>query len=139
MSPSPAPERDAWRTRSGILPPAELRRALDEHPAWTLTAQRLVRELRFADFHQAFGFVERLAAEVEDFGRRPDICILEGNRVRVAIANPHRVGVTVAELRLLATVDAAVERHSLAVAPSAQPVTGRPAVRRTPHEHPLGA
>jgi 4a-hydroxytetrahydrobiopterin dehydratase len=138
MSPWPAPERDIWRPRSGILPPSELRRALREHPAWTLSGQRLTREWRFTDFAHAFGFVERLAAEVEDFGRRPDICLLDGNRVRVAIANPHRAGVTAAELRLVSRVDAAAERYP--AAPSPVPVTT--AAQRSvsdSHEHPLRA
>jgi 4a-hydroxytetrahydrobiopterin dehydratase len=106
MSPWPAPERDLWRPRAGVLSAAELQRALGDHPAWHLDGERLVRELQFRDFGDAFRFVERLAGEVEDFDRHPDICLVDGNRVRVAVANPNRMGVTVAELRLVGKVDA---------------------------------
>jgi len=135
MSPWPAPERDVWRPRAGIIHPSELRRSLGWHPEWRIDGQRLVRDLRFADFDRAFACVSRLAADAQDFGRHPDLCILDGNRVRVAIGNPHHVGFTVADLRLVEKVDAALARHLEASAPSR-------AARGTladGHEYPLGA
>jgi hypothetical protein len=48
-----------------------------------LAGQRLVREVRFLDFRQALGCVERLPDEVDDFGRYPDICVLDGDQVRI--------------------------------------------------------
>lgn len=139
MSPWPAPERDIWRPRNGILSPSQLQRALRGHPAWRLSGQRLVRELRFKDFAEAFGFVEQLASEVEDFGRHPDICLLDGNRVRVTVTNPHHAGVTVAELRLVSKVDVAAERYHARPAPTAAPVPAAAAVPVDSHEHPLRA
>jgi 4a-hydroxytetrahydrobiopterin dehydratase len=67
--------------------------------------ESLTRELSFRDFDQAIAFVERVAASAEDHLRRPDICILEFNRVRLTITNPHHAGVTAAELRLAEKVD----------------------------------
>jgi pterin-4a-carbinolamine dehydratase len=67
-----------------------------------------VRELRFRDFDEAMGFVQRVADEAVDYGRRPDMCILESNHVRLTVANPHHAGVTPAERRLLDKVDAVV-------------------------------
>ena len=73
-------------------------------PGWRRIDQSLVRELAFRDFDQALAFVERMARGAEDHLRRPDMCILEFNRVRLTIANPRHAGLTQAELRLLAKV-----------------------------------
>jgi 4a-hydroxytetrahydrobiopterin dehydratase len=75
-------------------------------PGWRRISKSLVRELSFRDFDEAFAFVERIANEAVDYLRRPDICIFDFNRVRLTIANPHRAGLTEAELRLARKVDA---------------------------------
>ena len=66
----------------------------------------LVRELAMRDFDEAIGLVDRIAAAAEDHFRRPDMCISEFNRVRIIVANPHHAGITEAETRLAAKVDA---------------------------------
>jgi pterin-4a-carbinolamine dehydratase len=76
--------------------------------AWNRRGEALVRELRFRDFDEAMGFVQRVADEAVDYGRRPDMCILESNHVRLTVANPHHAGVTLAEQRLMQRVDAVV-------------------------------
>jgi pterin-4a-carbinolamine dehydratase len=68
----------------------------------------LVRVIAMRDFDEAFGLVGRIAAAAEDHFRRPDMCISEFNRVRITIANPHHAGITEAETRLAAKVDAVV-------------------------------
>jgi 4a-hydroxytetrahydrobiopterin dehydratase len=70
--------------------------------------ESLVRELEFRDFDQAIEFVERIAGSAEDHLRRPDMCIVEFNRVRLTIANPNRAGITAAELRLAEKVNAVI-------------------------------
>lgn len=135
----PAPERDIWRPRPGILSGSDLRRALRERPAWRLTAQRLVRELRFKDFPEALGFVERLAGEAEDFGRHPDICLHDGKRVLVSVASPRHAGITVGDLRLTDKVDAVAERYRAQREPAAAPLAAGLAIHHDSHEHPLGA
>jgi pterin-4a-carbinolamine dehydratase len=75
---------------------------------WTLEGDMLVRELAMRDFDEAFDLVGRIAAAAEDHFRRPDLCISEFNRVRIVVANPHRAGVTEAETRLAAKVDAVI-------------------------------
>ena len=77
-------------------------------PGWRCVEESLVRDLLFRDVDQALGFVEQVAAAAEDHLRRPDMCIYEFNRVRLTIANPRHAGVTEAELRLLAKVDALI-------------------------------
>jgi pterin-4a-carbinolamine dehydratase len=68
----------------------------------------LVRVIAMRDFDEAFKLVGRIAAAAEDHFRRPDMCISEFNRVRITIANPHHAGITEAETRLAAKVDAVV-------------------------------
>ena len=51
---------------------------------------------------------ERIAQAAEDHFRRPDICITEFNRLWIIVANPHHAGITEAERRLAAKVDAVV-------------------------------
>ena len=75
---------------------------------WKLEGDALVRELRMRDFDEALGMVTRIAAAAEDHFRRPDMCISEFNRVRIIVANPHHAGITEAERRLAAKVDAVV-------------------------------
>jgi pterin-4a-carbinolamine dehydratase len=81
-------------------------------PRWRRVDESLVRDLRFRDFDQALGFVQEAAAAAEDHMRRPAMCIYEFNRVRLTIANPKHAGVTEAEWRLLAKVDALIERRA---------------------------
>jgi 4a-hydroxytetrahydrobiopterin dehydratase len=77
---------------------------------WRRSGESLVREISFRDFDEAIAFLQRVAACAEDHLRRPDMCILDFNRVRLTITNPHHAGVTAAEVRLAEKVDAVVER-----------------------------
>jgi 4a-hydroxytetrahydrobiopterin dehydratase len=86
-------------------PSARRRPALS---GWRRVGESLVRELEFRDFDQAVEFVDRIAASATDHLRRPDICIVGFNRVRLTIANPNRSGITAAELRLAERVNAVI-------------------------------
>jgi pterin-4a-carbinolamine dehydratase len=123
-----------------MVSPSELRRSLRRHPEWKIERGKLVRELRLRDFEEALACMNRLAAEVDDFGRRPDICLLDGDRVRVAVASPHHAGFSLVELRLVEKVDAALQRgiDVPAPAPAVASHAARP-VRRDAHELPLRA
>ena len=66
---------------------------------WRREGELLVREIEFRDFSDAIACLERVAG-VEDYRRRPDMCILNYNRVRLTIGNPHHAGLTEAEIRL---------------------------------------
>jgi 4a-hydroxytetrahydrobiopterin dehydratase len=78
-------------------------------PGWRRAGESLVRELSFRDFDHAIAFLERLAESAEDHLRRPDMCILDFNRVRLTITNPHHAGVTPAELRLAEKANQVIE------------------------------
>jgi 4a-hydroxytetrahydrobiopterin dehydratase len=75
---------------------------------WQQKDNVLVRELQLRDFDEALGFVEQVAARAQDYGRRPDVFI-EAGRVRLSIANRHNAGITEAERRLAAKVDAVID------------------------------
>lgn len=76
---------------------------------WLRKGESLVREFEFRDFSDAIAFLERVAFAAEDHLRRPDMCILRFNRLRLTITNPHHAGITAAELRLAEKVDAVVD------------------------------
>jgi 4a-hydroxytetrahydrobiopterin dehydratase len=82
--------------------------ALVDRPGWERRGDTLVRELQMRDFDDAWQLVGRIATGAEDYKRRPDLCISEYNVVRITIANPHHAGITLAEVRLAAKVDALV-------------------------------
>jgi 4a-hydroxytetrahydrobiopterin dehydratase len=84
------------------------RRQLDPE-GWSRSGESLVRECSFRDFDAAIAFLQRVAACAEDHLRRPDMCILDFNRVRLTITNPHHAGVTQAELRLAQKVNEVIE------------------------------
>jgi 4a-hydroxytetrahydrobiopterin dehydratase len=76
---------------------------------WRQQGEALVRELSFRDFDTALRFMERVAEAAVDYERRPDMCVSEFNRVRLAIFNLHHAPLTAAEHRLAAKVDTVVD------------------------------
>jgi 4a-hydroxytetrahydrobiopterin dehydratase len=79
--------------------------------AWREDRGALVRDFKFRDFEEAKAFADWLAERVEDYHRHPDL-VVSGNRVRVMIANLHHGGITLAEERLAAKVDAALAEQA---------------------------
>jgi 4a-hydroxytetrahydrobiopterin dehydratase len=75
---------------------------------WRWQGETLVRELKFRDFGDGMSFLEQVARRAEDYKRRPDMSI-SSNRVRLRVTNPHRAGITLAELRLAAKVNTVVD------------------------------
>jgi 4a-hydroxytetrahydrobiopterin dehydratase len=84
--------------------------ALSGERGWRREGDELLRELKLRDFDEALRFVERVAQLANDYGRRPDMCISEFNRVRLSISNLHHAGFTQAETRLAAKVNAVIEQ-----------------------------
>jgi pterin-4a-carbinolamine dehydratase len=82
--------------------------AYSARSGWSRQGETLVRELRFRDFDDGMRFAEQLGRRAEDHKRHPDIFIFS-NLVRLTIANPHRAGITLAELRLAAKVNAVID------------------------------
>jgi pterin-4a-carbinolamine dehydratase len=78
---------------------------------WRAEENALVRELVFKDYAEALTFVTELGAQAVDYQRRPDVSIVEFNRVRICVDNLHHVGITEAERRLARKVDTVIERY----------------------------
>jgi pterin-4a-carbinolamine dehydratase len=89
----------------------ELDRALSEQRGWRREGDALVCELRLRDFDEALRFMEHVAEAANDYGRRPDMCVSEFNRVRLSVSNLHHAGITLAEVRLAEKVNAAIRMH----------------------------
>ena len=72
---------------------------------WRRQPNALRREFAFRDYDEAKDFADYVAEHVDDFHRHPDLAITR-NRVRVVIENLHHAGITRAEERLAAKIDA---------------------------------
>ena len=83
----------------------EIDHALSAQRGWRRDGEALVREIRLRDFDLGMRFLERIAEVANDYGRRPDMCISEFNRVRLSVSNLHHAGFTQAEMRLVAKVN----------------------------------
>jgi pterin-4a-carbinolamine dehydratase len=90
------------------IPPHKLKPLLEARRAWRNRGEVLIRDLSFRDFDAAMAFLQRFAPRAEDWNRHPDVSISRGH-VRLTIENPHHAGITLAELRLAAKVNAAIE------------------------------
>ena len=54
------------------LTPAEIDQLPQQLPGWSLVDGKLHRELGFADFNEAFGFMSRVALIAEAMGHHPE-------------------------------------------------------------------
>jgi 4a-hydroxytetrahydrobiopterin dehydratase len=94
-----------------VLSDREVDLELASQPGWRREGDALVREITMKDFETALAFLERVAQAAVDYQRRPDMCISEFNHVRLTVANLHHAGFTVAEMRLVAKVNAIIDEH----------------------------
>ena len=82
-----------------VLSDDELREALDALPGWELAGGAIRRDLRFADFREAVGFVVQVAFEAEAADHHPDVDI-RYNKVHVALSTHSEGGITAKDLDL---------------------------------------
>jgi len=83
-----------------------VRSFLSEHPTWRVGADGLLRrDLVFADFSQAFGFMARVALEAERIGHHPDWSNVY-DRVSIGLTTHDAGGLTELDLALAARIDA---------------------------------
>jgi 4a-hydroxytetrahydrobiopterin dehydratase len=84
---------------------AELISALPvELPAWNLVNGKLHRELLFADFSEAFGFMARVALAAEAMGHHPEWSNV-WNRVTIELTTHDCGGLSELDLRLARRID----------------------------------
>ena len=85
-----------------------LREALAELPRWTLTDGKLHRDLRFANFSEALGFLVRVGVEAEKMGHHPEIANVY-SRVSIDLTTHDAGGVTAKDLALARAIDAVAD------------------------------
>ena len=73
---------------------------------WARDGDRIVRELKFADFEQAIAFVNRVAAAAEAANHHPDILIHGWNKVRLELTNHSAGGLTAVDFELAEKLEA---------------------------------
>jgi 4a-hydroxytetrahydrobiopterin dehydratase len=76
-------------------------------PTWSLVNGKLQRELRFADFSEAFGFMARVALAAEALGHHPEWSNV-WNRVTIALTTHDTGGLSSLDVELARRIDALV-------------------------------
>jgi 4a-hydroxytetrahydrobiopterin dehydratase len=78
--------------------------------AWSRVGDEIVTERTFADFAEAFRFVQGVAELAEARNHHPDIAI-SWNRVTLTLSTHSAGGITAADLDLAAAIDALEGSH----------------------------
>lgn len=73
-------------------------------PRWSLRGGKLCRELKFADFGEAFGFMTRVALIAETLGHHPDWSNV-WNRVSIELSTHDVGGLSAKDFELAARID----------------------------------
>jgi 4a-hydroxytetrahydrobiopterin dehydratase len=92
--------------RDALLDDDEVATRLAVHPGWQVVDGKLHRELRFADFTEAFAFMTAVAATAEELDHHPDWSN-SWNRVVIDITNHDAGGLTARCFALVAAADQA--------------------------------
>ena len=77
----------------------------EQLPAWSLKEGKLQRELRFADFSEAFGFMSRVALAAEQLNHHPEWSNV-WNRVVINLTTHDCGGLSKLDLALAQRIDA---------------------------------
>jgi 4a-hydroxytetrahydrobiopterin dehydratase len=87
-----------------VLDEQTLRTRLADVPGWELRDGALRRDLRFANFSEAFGFMTRVALQAEKLDHHPDWSN-SWNRVSIGIVSHSAGGVTDRCVELAAAIN----------------------------------
>jgi 4a-hydroxytetrahydrobiopterin dehydratase len=90
-----------------LLSTAQIASLSSELPDWTLREGKLHRELRFADFSAAFGFMARVALAAEALGHHPEWCNV-WNRVTINLTTHDTGGLSNLDVELARRIDGCV-------------------------------
>ena len=97
--------------RPAKLADAEVTRRLTALPGWTVKAGKLHRELTFADFSQAFGFMTEVAREADALDHHPEWFNVY-NRVVIDLTTHDAAGLTALDFELAGRAEALAARRS---------------------------
>ena len=92
------------------LSAAEIDAALSELPGWRLVNGKLHRELQFADFVAAFGFMASAALIAQGLDHHPEWFNV-WNTVKVDLATHDAGGITALDLELAKSMEKLAARH----------------------------
>lgn len=87
-----------------LLSPDQIARLEDELPDWRLLNGKLHRELRFADFNAAFGFMARVALVAETLCHHPEWSNV-WNQVTIDLTTHDAGGLTEIDVCLAQRID----------------------------------
>jgi 4a-hydroxytetrahydrobiopterin dehydratase len=90
-----------------VLPPEEIDARLREQPGWAVVDGALHREVVFADFREAFGFMTMVALSAERLDHHPDWSN-SWNKVVLDIGSHAAGGITDRCFQLAAAIDRAL-------------------------------
>ena len=93
------------------LSPIQVKKALAKLPSWTLKANKLHREYKFADFATAFGFMTGVALVAQGMDHHPEWFNV-WNVVRVDLATHDAGGITRLDVELAQAMEALAGRLS---------------------------
>jgi 4a-hydroxytetrahydrobiopterin dehydratase len=93
------------------LSPAEIALLPEQLPGWCLKEGKLHRELRFADFSEAFGFMARVALAAEQLNHHPEWSNV-WNRVVIDLTTHDCGGLSSLDLALARRIDGLVAPSS---------------------------
>lgn len=86
------------------LDPQAVEDRLASLPGWTLAGGKLHRELQFADFVTAFGFMTRVALVAEAMNHHPEWFNVY-NRISIDLATHDAGGISAADFELAQHID----------------------------------
>ena len=87
------------------LTSAQIDQLASDLPRWSLVNGKLHRELRFADFSEAFGFMSRVALAAEQLGHHPEWSNV-WNRVVIELTTHDTGGLSDLDVALASRIDA---------------------------------
>ena len=79
--------------------------ALENHPDWSIVDGKLHRELKFADFNEAFGFMARVALVAEAMNHHPEWFNVYST-VRIDLTTHDAGGISELDFALATKIDA---------------------------------
>jgi 4a-hydroxytetrahydrobiopterin dehydratase len=82
----------------------EIQRRLGDLDGWTVVAEKLHRDLQFANFVDAFGFMARVALCAESMNHHPEWCNVY-NRVSIDLSTHDAGGISRHDFELAEKID----------------------------------
>ena len=102
---SGAEQRSARAAMAHPLTAAELQALPERLPQWTVLNGKLHKELRFADFSEAFAFMTRVALAAEQLNHHPEWSNV-WNRVTIDLTTHDTGGLSNLDVELAGRIDA---------------------------------